>query len=73
MIDMSTIPMYAGKCYDIKVFAETYCNNKFLGIFSANPSLRYNKLKKRYFSEIHSGLCFNGTGTSVMLEIKSLK
>ncbi len=69
VIDANVIPMFAGRCFEVKVMADEFCNDYF-GIFSAFPSIRYNHLKRKYFSEIERGLCFNGTGTSVMLEIR---
>jgi len=71
VIDANAIPMFGGRCLEIKMIADRYCKNYF-GVFSAIPSFRYNSLEKSYFSEIKKGLCFNATGTSVMVEIKSL-
>jgi hypothetical protein len=71
VIDANTIPMFGGRCFEIKIMADEYCKDYF-GVFSAFPSFRYNSLEKNYFSEIEKGLCFNATGTSVMVEIKSL-
>ncbi|ADB57870.1 FIST N-terminal domain-containing protein [Archaeoglobus profundus] len=69
VIDANAIPMFAGRCIEIRNMANEFCD-RYFGIFSAFPSIRYRRLAKKHFSEIERGLCFNGTGTSVMIEIK---
>lgn len=68
MIDLNTIPMFAGRTLEIKNMAEEFCKDYF-GIITSFPSFR-GSLNKRHFSEIQNGLCFNGTGTSTMLSLK---
>ena len=72
VIDANVIPMFAGRCFEIKRMANELCY-RYFGILTMCISFRFNKLSKSYFSEIQKGLCFNVTGTSTMLEIKSLK
>ena len=69
VIDANVIPMFAGRCIEVKNMADEFCEDYF-GIFLADISIRYNYLTKRHFSEIEKGLCFMTSGTSVMLEIK---
>jgi hypothetical protein len=69
VIDANVIPMFAGRCIEVKKMADEFCEDYF-GIFLADISIRYNHLTKRHFSEIEKGLCFMTSGTSVMLEIK---
>jgi hypothetical protein len=69
VIDANVIPMFAGRCIEVKNMADEFCEDYF-GIFSICPSLKSRYLTKRHFSEIEKGLCFMTSGTSVMLEIK---
>lgn len=70
VIDSNTIPMFGGRCYEIKNFADEFCSDYF-GVFSICPSFRYSKAVG-YFSEIEKGLSFMTSGTSVMIEIRDL-
>lgn len=72
VIDSNVIPMFAGRCVEIKRMAEDFCRDYF-GVFSAYPSFKFNILNKNYFSEIQRGLCFMTSGTSAMLEIRDLE
>ncbi|WP_457550147.1 FIST N-terminal domain-containing protein [Archaeoglobus sp.] len=70
MIDANVIPMFGGRCFEIKKMADEFCKDYF-GVFSADISFRYDSLEKNYLSEIEKGLCFMTSGTSAMVEIKS--
>ncbi len=69
VIDGNVIPMFAGRCAEIKKFADEFCSEYF-GIASSMPSIKTKNLHRRHFSEIEDGLCLNGTGTSVMVELR---
>lgn len=69
IIDANVIPMFGGRCFEIKKMADNYCQDYF-GIFSICPSFRKKYLERNYLSEIENGLCFMTSGTSVMVEIK---
>ncbi len=72
VIDHNTIPMFGRKIHRIVDFAKEFCSN-FMGLFSSNPSFKSKLLDRPYLSEIERNLCFNVSGTSVMIEIEHLR
>ncbi len=41
VIDANAIPMFGGRCYEIKTFADEYCSD-YLGVFSICPSFKHS-------------------------------
>jgi len=70
LMDGNIFPMFGGRVHEITNYARGYCRD-YLGLFTSYPSIRSKNIRKRYMSEIERGLCFNCTGTSVMIEMKS--
>ncbi len=69
LIDHNVFPMFGGRVTEIAEYAREFCQ-RHLGLFTSCPSIRLKRMEKRYMSEIEEGLCFTGTGTSVILEMK---
>jgi len=72
LIDYNVIPMFGKDVHRIREFARSYCT-RFLGLISSIPSAKVSHSHRRYMSENEPDIFFNVTGTSAMLEIKSLK
>ena len=66
IVDHNTITSYGGDIYTLVGIL----NNKsrqWFGIFSSNPSAYMPSPYRKYLAEIDNGICFNGTGTSIMI------
>ncbi len=69
LIDYNVFPMFGGRVTEVAEYAKTFCQ-RYLGLFTSCPSIRLRSMEKKFMSEIERGICFNGTGTSAMLEMK---
>ncbi len=73
VIDYNVIPMFGKNIHKIINIAKEYCT-VFLGVISSCPSAYIpSNAQKPYFSEIEKKIFVNVTGTTTMLEIKSLR
>ncbi len=68
-IDYNAIPMFSKKLHSIRNYASELYEGDFLGVFASNPSVEKSTFDRKYLTEIEKGLCFNGTGTSFMVEV----
>ncbi len=73
VIDYNAIPMFSRKLHMLRDYAKDKFIEEFFCVFASNPSIKKNKLSKKYLTEIEKGLCFNGTGTSFMIEVPDLQ
>ncbi len=71
-LDYNTIPMFTKKVHLLKERAKEKLRN-FLGVIVSNPSIKKKRLSRKYLTEIERGLCFNGTGTSFMVEVPDIQ
>ncbi len=71
VLDYNVIPMFSKKIHLLNNYAKSNFDCYF-GIIASTPSVKKNSFERRYMTEIEKGICFNGTGTSFMLEIRDL-
>ena len=68
-LDSNIIPMFSKKIHLIRAHINSLTDEDYLGIFTSFPSYKSTNIKRKYLTEIERGLCFNGTGTSFMVEV----
>ena len=71
VLDYNIIPMFSKKIHHLNNYIKSSFDCYF-GVIASNPSVKKSSFERRYMTEIEKGICFNGTGTSFMLEIQDL-
>jgi len=73
VIDFNIIPMFSKRIHLLRNYIKDNLNNEYIGILSSFPSFKSYRFKRKYLTEIEKNLCFNGTGTSFMVEASDIQ